>query len=74
MESWGTGVIGRDAAGTPIELHGATFFRSLIQIQLDRFYIYWDRGNLTSTDLTYVPGFRIPGYGSNFGVRWEFEN
>jgi hypothetical protein len=74
MESWGTGVIGRDAGGAPIELHGATFFRSLIQIQLDRFYIYWDRGNLTATDLTYVPGFRIPGYGSNFGVRWEFVN
>jgi len=74
MESWGTGVIGRDAGGAPIELHGATFFRSLIQIQLDRFYIFWDRGNLSSTDLTYVPGFRIPGYGSNFGVRWEFEN
>jgi hypothetical protein len=74
MESWGTGVIGRDLVGSPIELHGATFFRSLIQIQLDRFYIYWDRGNLSSTDLTYVPGFRIPGFGSNFGVRWEFEN
>jgi hypothetical protein len=74
MESWGSGVIGRDAGGAPITLHGATFFRSLIQIQLDRFYIFWDRGNLSSTDLTYVPGFRIPAYGSNFGVRWEFEN
>jgi hypothetical protein len=74
VESWGTGIIGRDLAGLPIELRGATFFRSLIQIQLDRFYLYWDRGNLSSTDLTYVPGFRIPGYGSNFGVRWEFLN
>jgi hypothetical protein len=43
-------------------------------VQLDRFYLYWDRTNLGSTDLTYVPGFRIPSYGSNFGVRWEFEN
>jgi hypothetical protein len=74
MESWGFGTIGRDAGGAPIELHGATFLRSLIQIQLDRFYIYWDRSNLTSSDLTYVPGFRIPGLGSNFGVRWEFVN
>lgn len=74
MESWGTGVIGRDEFGAPITLRGATFFRSLIQIQLDRFYIYWDRGNLSSTDRTYVPGFQIPGYGSNFGVRWEFLN
>ena len=74
MESWGRGTIGRDALGAPIELRGATFIRSLIQIQLDRFYIYWDRGNLTATNRTYVPGFEIPGYGSNFGVRWEFSN
>jgi hypothetical protein len=74
IESWGTGTLGRDSAGSPVELRGATFFRSLIQIQLDRFYVYWDRGNLSSTDLTYVPGFQIPGYGSNFGVRWEFLN
>ncbi|MFL5401589.1 MAG: hypothetical protein ACJ8BF_02100, partial [Gemmatimonadales bacterium] len=74
VESWGRGTIGRDALGTPITLKGATFFRSLIQIQLERFMIYWDRGNLTATRLTYVPGFRIPSYGSNFGVRWEFLN
>jgi hypothetical protein len=74
VESWGRGTIGRDAFGAPIVLKGATFFRSLIQIQLDRFTIFWDRGNLTSTKLTYVPGFTIPGLGSNFGVRWEFLN
>jgi hypothetical protein len=74
MESWGDGIIGRDALGTPITLKGATFFRSLIQIQLDRFSIYWDRENLTATKLTYVPGFAIPAYGSNFGVRWDFLN
>ncbi len=43
-------MIGRDSLGAPIELHGATFLRSLIQVQLDRFYIYWDRTNLGSTD------------------------
>jgi hypothetical protein len=74
MESWGRGTIGRDAVGNPITLPGATFFRSLIQIQLDRFSIYWDRGNLTATKLTYVPGFQIPAYGSDFGVTWEFWN
>jgi hypothetical protein len=74
METWGTGVIGRDLGGSPITLPGATFIRSLIQIQLDRFFIFWDRGNLSSTDRTYVPGFLIPGYGSNYGVRWEFLN
>jgi hypothetical protein len=74
VETWGTGIIGRDALGAPITLKGATFMRSLIQVQLDRFTIYWDRGNLTSTPLTYVPGFEIPAYGSDFGVRWEFSN
>jgi hypothetical protein len=74
VESWGRGTIGRDPFGAPVVLRGATFFRSLIQIQLDRFYIYWDRTNLSATDRTYVPGFEIPAYGSNFGVRWEFVN
>jgi hypothetical protein len=74
VESWGRGVIGHDALGTPLSLPGATFFRSLIQVQLDRFSIYWDRGNLSATRRTYVPGFQIPSYGSDFGVRWEFLN
>ncbi|MGH7500018.1 MAG: Plug domain-containing protein [Gemmatimonadales bacterium] len=74
MESWGRGTIGRDDTGAPINLRGATFFRSLVEIQLQSFTLYWDRGNLTATKLTYVPGFRIPPYGSNFGVRWEFAN
>ena len=74
LETWGTGTSGRDSLGAPVTLKGATFLRSLIQIQLDRFTIYWDRGNLTSSSLTYVPGFEIPAYGSNFGVSWEFLN
>jgi TonB-dependent Receptor Plug Domain len=74
MESWGRGTIGRDGTGAPINLRGATFFRSLLEIQLQSFSLYWDRGNLTATKLTYVPGFRIPAYDSNFGVRWEFAN
>ncbi len=74
VESWGTGTIGRDPLGSPIVLRGATFFRSLVQVQLDRFYLYWDRVNLTDTKRTYVPGFEIPALGSAFGVRWEFSN
>jgi len=74
LETWGTGASGRDSLGAPITLKGATFLRSLVQIQLDRFTIYWDRGNLTSSSLPYVPGFEIPAYGSNFGVSWEFLN
>ena len=74
LESWGTGTIGRDAFGAPVRLRGATFLRALVQFQLDRFHIYWDRTNLTATDRTYVPGFDMPAYESNFGVRWEFAN
>jgi hypothetical protein len=74
VESWGTGVIGRDADGLPLRLGGATFFRSLLQIQLQSFHLFWDRGNLSASELTYVPGFEIPAYGSVFGVRWEFLN
>jgi hypothetical protein len=74
MESWGRGTLGRDSTGAAINLRGATFFRSLLEIQLQSFTIYWDRGNLSATRLAYVPGFRIPAYGSNFGIRWEFLN
>ena len=74
LENWGTGVAGRDAGGAPVTLRGATFLRSLIQFQLGGFSVYWDRVNLTSSALGYVPGFEIPAYGSNFGVRWEFLN
>jgi TonB-dependent Receptor Plug Domain len=74
VESWGTGVIGRDASGAPVRRGGATFYRSLIQIQLQSFSIYWDRGNLNASELTYVPGFELPAYGTVFGVRWDFLN
>jgi hypothetical protein len=74
MESWGQGTIGRDGTGAPINLRGATFYGSLLEIQLQSFSLFWDRRNLTATHLTYVPGFRIPPYGSDFGVRWEFAN
>jgi hypothetical protein len=67
-------VIGRDAVGAPVRLGGATFFRSLLQIQLQSFQLFWDRGNLSASELTYVPGFELPAYGTVFGVRWEFLN
>ncbi len=74
METWGRGIIGRDGTGAPVTLRGATFLRSLLQIQIQSFLLFWDRSNLTASDLTYVPGFRIPSYGTTFGVRWEFLN
>jgi hypothetical protein len=74
MESWSNGVIGRDSTGAAIQLDGATFLRSLVEIRLQTFIIYWDRSNLGGSGKTYVPGFSVPRYASTFGVRWEFTN
>lgn len=73
-ESWGDGIIGRDGTGSAIKLDGASFWRTMIEIRLDKFMLYWDRYNLQATRKTYVPGFNILNFGSTFGVRWEFTN
>jgi hypothetical protein len=73
-ETWGKGIIGRDPSGVPIALDGASFWRTMIEIRLDRFLLYWDRYNLQGSRKTYVPGFPILNFGSTFGVRWEFTN
>ncbi len=75
MENWSPGTLGRDRAGTPLALKGATYLRGYIGFQIGAFSAYYDRYNLQGTDLTYVlPGLRIPRYASTFGVRWEFLN
>lgn len=74
METWGHGIIGTDGAGTPIPLRGATFFRMGIAMKLGGFQFYWDRSNTQGTQLTYVPGFKLPNLGQTFGMRWEFTN
>ena len=74
MEAFGTGVIGLDRDGAPIELKGATFFRGQIQLQIGSFIAYWDRYNLQASRLAYVPGLPLLSLASTFGVRWEFSN
>jgi hypothetical protein len=74
METWGTGVLGRDAEGEPVVLRGATFFRGLIQFQIGAFTAYYDRVNLRASRLGYVPALPILRLASTFGVRWEFSN
>ncbi len=73
-ESWGTGVLGRDGAGEPVTLRGATFLRGQIQLQFSDFVVYYDRYNLTDTRSVYIPGFRIPSAAAMYGVRWAFLN
>jgi hypothetical protein len=74
METWGTGLIGRDPAGNPVTLPGATLFRGLIQLQIGDFVAYYDRVNLRATRSAYVPGLPQLRFASTFGVRWEFSN
>lgn len=74
VESWGTGIIGTDASGTPITVGGATYFRGLLQIQLGSLILFWDRMNLTGTNRAFVPEYDQAQAGSVFGARWEFRN
>lgn len=74
VESWGTGVLGRDATGTPVTLRGATFARALLQMQFSGFIIYYDRFNVTGSKQAYVPGLPITANIATFGVRWTFLN
>lgn len=74
MEAWSDGVIGRDAAGAPITLGGATFFRSVLQMKLGSLILFWDRYNLSGNKRSYVPEYFVPRFGSTFGARWEFTN
>ena len=74
FESWSDGVIGRDSLAAPIALDGASFWRTEIELRLDRFRLYWDRYNLQLSRKTFVPGFPLPSLASTFGVKWEFSN
>ena len=76
FESWGKGILGRDSTGTAVNLDGASFWRTEIEIRLDSFLLYWDRYNLASSKKTYLPGFQLirGGTTATFGVKWEFSN
>jgi hypothetical protein len=73
FETWGDGTMGL-ADGSTVRLDGASFMRTMIEIRLDQFLLYWDRYNLQSSRKTYVPGFTQPILGSTFGVKWVFVN
>lgn len=74
MEAWDRGVAGRLADGTPVILPKAVFFRTLVELQFDQFYFYFDRANLQGTKKGYVPGFPFPSFVNTFGFRWTFFN
>lgn len=74
VETWGAGVLGRDAGGLPVQVEGATMMRGLIQVQFSGFIFYFDRLNLVNSRKVHVPGLPAPLNGSTFGVRWTFLN
>jgi hypothetical protein len=74
MESWGTGVLGRNPLGEPVTLKGATFFRALAQLRLAGVIVYFDRSNLLNITLPFVPDLRVPANVYSFGIRWSFLN
>lgn len=74
VENWSSGVIGRDANGVAIALPSATFYRSIIQLQIGPFIAWYDRVNWQGSRLGNVPGFAIQNLGTSYGVRWEFAN
>lgn len=74
VERFGSGVIGRNTAGDPVSLASGTLVRGLIQFQFGSFIAYFDRQNLLSSDVAFVPGLRLPIAANSFGIRWEFWN
>ena len=74
METWGTGVIGRDETGQPIVQRGATFFRAQLQLKIGDFIAYYDRANFQASRAGYLPNLPLLRLASSFGVRWEFAN
>jgi hypothetical protein len=75
MESWGTGVLGRDSEGEPVTLKGATFFRGLIQMQFSGTHSFTGTAPTSSipTSRTF-PGSRCRATSRPTGVRWVFLN
>ena len=74
VEGWGNGILGRDPLGAPVFLPSETFLRSLVQLQLQSFTVFWDSRNIGGAPGAYVPGFRPARYSGAFGIRWQFSN
>lgn len=74
VETWGDGVAGLDATGTPIALPRATIADAFLQIQLVQFRAFYSLRNAFRSEEWYVPEFRLFRVVQTFGVKWEFNN
>ncbi len=73
-EGWRAGSLGQDAVGNPVSLEEAHYVRSLVQVGIESFSVFWESRNLTDETAGYVPGYRVPRFSGMFGVRWGFMN
>lgn len=73
LESWSTGTAGLDVSG-PIELPGASFINTSVQVQIAGFHLYWHMRNFTGARESFVPGYPFGQALQRFGARWVFTN
>lgn len=73
-EGWRAGTLAEDGTGLPVTLGDAHYVRSLVQVAIESFSVFWESRNLTGETAGYVPGFQVPKFSGFFGVRWGFLN
>jgi hypothetical protein len=74
-EFWNDGIGGYDAAGSPLDLPGATFWDAFVQVQLVDFVAFWNFRNMYNSKETYFPGLDyLKRAVQIYGVKWEFSN
>jgi hypothetical protein len=73
-EGWRAGSLGLDGSGVDVPLAEAHYVRSLVQVAIESFSIFWESRNLTGEATGYVPGYQVPKFSGMFGVRWGFMN
>ena len=74
MESWSSGVAGRDADGVAIALPGATFYEAFLQFEIAGFRAFYSLKNAYNSREQFVPGLEYPRNVQTFGVKWVFVN
>lgn len=75
MESWSRGFGGfADSTLTPLQLGGATFAETNVEMRIAGVTIYWIYRNQNATRASYVPGLNYPRFFQFYGVRWVFAN
>jgi hypothetical protein len=73
-EGWRAGTLGEGPGGAVINIGEAHYVRSLVQVAIESFSVFWESRNLTDETAGYVPGYRVPRFSGMFGVRWGFMN